>query len=174
MASRREFLSQLEDQLGSWIKWARELDVKATVNADSLREDAKAVYERRAAMVKELIGQGKLQIERLSAAGDDAWEGISAGAEQAWSSLRDVASSLADQPEPANAATVKPAARKAGKKKAAPLKAAPAKKAATKAVKKSPRKAARKVAKKAKTKVAKAKASKAKVTKKSRRPARKK
>ena len=131
MATRQEFLAQLQDQLASWTRWVQELQGKVLTNADKVRDDAKAVYKRRAAHVSQLIEQGRGQIDRLVQTSDDAWDGISAGAEQAWNSLRDVAESLAAQPDPADA----PPARR---RSASPAKSAknnkkkPAKKAAAK------------------------------------------
>ena len=109
MANRREFLSQLQDQLSSWADWVRQLEDQAQTGTAKLREDAKIVYEQRATQVKDLIQQGRGQLERLSEASDDAWDGVSGGAEQAWVALKDAAASLAAQATPAaNEPTVEP------------------------------------------------------------------
>lgn len=105
MANRREFLNQLQDQLSSWTDWVRQLDDQALASAEQVRpnigEYAKAVYEQRAIQVRDLIQQGRGQFERLAEASDDAWDGVSGGAEQAWATLKDAAASLAAQPSPA-------------------------------------------------------------------------
>lgn len=194
MANRREFLNQLQDQLGSWSAWVKGLDDQAISSAAKLREDARAVYERRAAMVRDLIQQGRGQFDRISEASDDAWDGIAAGAEQAWASLKDVAASLAAQSnpaaepaanEPAMQAAVGKAKRSAKPRRAAAKPAAAAKKAAgakkkAKAAKKRPAKVkkvakpVKKAKKKAKAKSRSAAAVKRKpAARKSKRPARK-
>lgn len=117
MANRREFLNQLQDQLSSWTDWVRQLDDQALASAENVREDAKALYEQRAIQVRDLIQQGRGHFERLAEASDDAWDGVSSGAEQAWAALKDAAASLAAQPSPAaNEPTVQAVA---GKPKAA-------------------------------------------------------
>lgn len=114
MANRREFLSQLQDQLNSWADWVQQLDNQALTSAAKLREDAKAVYEQRAIQVRDLIQQGRGQFERLAEASDDAWEGVSGGAEQAWAALQDAAATLATQATAAaNEPTVQPVVGKA-------------------------------------------------------------
>ena len=169
MAERHEFLSRLQQQLGTWTDWLKQLDDVATSGASKLRADAKAAYEQRAGQVRELIHEGKAQWDRATEAGEDAWQGVSGGLEQAWSALQDAAASLAVQPLPAT-----------GDPKAAAPSRSKATKRAKVAAKKSGGKAVKKVGKKkaGKKKVAKRRAKTAPkkkvVAKRSRKVARKK
>jgi len=134
MAERQEFLGRLQQQLGAWTDWVKQLDDVAVSSTSKLRTDARAAYEQRAGQVRELIQQGKVQWERATQAGEDAWPGVVGGLERAWSALRDAAASLAAQPLPVATAPAPPATRPAKvaakRAKAAPKKAKKAKKAA--------------------------------------------
>lgn len=195
MAERNVFLGQLQQQLGAWADWVRQLDDQASSTAAQVRADAKVAYTQRAEKVRELIRQGRVQWERVSAATDDAWQGISDGAERSWSALQDAAAGLAMQTLPVATAlqpavestTAKPHrkahARSAGKQAADPKKKAAGPKKKAKAVKRSAKQATRrksrgkKVAAKKRSVAAKssrARAKSVKRTRAARKPARKK
>ena len=75
MAERHEFLSRLQQQLGTWTDWLKQLDDVATSGASKLRADAKAAYEQRAGQVRELIHEGKASV----GSGHRGWRGRLAG-----------------------------------------------------------------------------------------------
>jgi hypothetical protein len=115
VADRQEFLGQVQQQLEAWTRWLRDLDDLAVTSAKQLRADAEGQFRQRAEQVRELIQQGRTQWDRISAAGDEAWEGVAGHAAQTWTALQDRASALALQMAPAaNDATAEPsvAARK--------------------------------------------------------------
>ena len=176
MADRGAFLSQLQQQLGTWSDWAADLESQAKASAG---QPAQAALEARVQRVRELLRQGHAQYARVSAIADGAWDAGASGEEQSWNALQDSAAGIAAEatsvaaaPKPKAAAKPKKTAP-APKAKAPAAKKAPAKKKA--AAKKSKGKSKAKAKSKPKAKVkAKAKKSAGKAKKAGKKKAAKK
>jgi hypothetical protein len=129
MADRGAFLSQLQQQLGTWSDWAADLESQAKASAG---QPAQAALEARVQRVRELLRQGHAQYERISSSADGAWDSTASSEEQSWNTLQDSAAGIAAEATPVGEA---PKAKAVAK----PKKSAPAKKAAP-AAKKAPAK----------------------------------
>jgi hypothetical protein len=130
MADRGAFLSQLQQQLGTWSDWAADLESQSKASAG---QPAQAALDARVQRVRELLRQGHAQYERVSTTADDAWDSTASSEEQSWNALQDSAAGIAAEATPVGEAPkAKPAAK--------PKKSAPAAKKSAPAAKKAPAK----------------------------------
>ncbi len=133
MVDRNQYLDDLQRQLKDWADLVRKWEQEGRSSAEQLRSEAQAEYERRAAQLKSIIDDGRVQVERVSTATEDMWRDMADNAEQVWQTLQ---ASVRELRERAEAVLARPAPRKVARKKAAVKKAAKKKAAKKKASRK--------------------------------------
>jgi len=85
MSAKQAYEKKLEARLD---EWKAEID-KLKAKAAGAEADAQLQYEKEIDNLQKRQAEARQKLEELRKAGDDAWEDMKAGIENAWSELQD-------------------------------------------------------------------------------------
>jgi len=85
MSAKQAYEKKLEARLDEWKAEIEKLKAKAA----GAEADAQLQYEKEIDNLQKRQAEARQKLEELRKAGDDAWEDMKAGIENAWSELQD-------------------------------------------------------------------------------------
>jgi chromosome segregation ATPase len=87
MSMKQAYVEKVQARLN---EWDAEIE-KLKARADEAEADAKISYHKQIETLREEQRQAQAKLDELRAAGDDAWEYMKAGVQNAWDSLEQAA-----------------------------------------------------------------------------------
>ena len=85
MSNRDAYVQKMKAKLDEWNAEIAALEAKAR----GAQADARVEHEKHIAELRAERDQARARLDKLRAAGDDAWDDLAAGMEKAWRSLSD-------------------------------------------------------------------------------------